>query len=158
MNEIAPPTVPDIVWLAWTVWLEAEGEGPSGWAAVAWTIRNRMAARQATARQICLTPAQYSGWAPPRLAALIACSGALWSALWAVVRPVWAAPADEDPTRGATHYLNVEEVLRLTGRLPAWAADPSDPQRVREAWVTARIGQHTFLRGPVVPRPPPLPP
>jgi len=44
----------------------------------------------------------------------------------------------DDPTKGATHYLNEELTRKIRGgTLPGW---------FDENKITARIGKHTFLR------------
>ena len=47
-----------------------------------------------------------------------------------------------DNTNGADHYL-APTALPV---LPKWAADPADPAKLNEALVTARIGNHVFMK------------
>lgn len=55
----------------------------------------------------------------------------------------------EDPTKGATNYLNEELTRKLRGGvLPGWARDANDPTKIDVGKVTAKIGKHTFLKLP----------
>jgi len=143
------PIARDLVdWLfwCWTVYLEAEGEPAAGKLAVAWVIRNRSATRGGSMTRTVLEPYQFSSWntASPRRRALAKVDPAGLEAC--VAACILADGLSVDPTKGATHYLNVETVLRDSGKLPAWAADPNDPTQPDPFKVTAQIGRHTFLR------------
>ena len=143
----APPATdpsdwPGLVVMAATVLLEAEGEPDEGKLAVACVIRTRMDTRQRSAASICLQARQFSCW---NVETMERARTRLWAPDPAMWERCWRASAGAywrmlpDPTRGASHYLN--EALTRQGRpdghLPSW---------FDEGQVTARIGQHTFLR------------
>jgi N-acetylmuramoyl-L-alanine amidase len=119
---------------ALTVYGEARGEGPRGWEAVAWVIRNR-AERPCwwgrTVKEVCQKPWQFSCWNKndpnsKKLAALKP-DHPLLVEIKAVVQAVFDGTIP-DPTGGATHY-HTEEVS------PVWARG-KQPTRI--------IGAHHF--------------
>lgn len=159
----APTTVPrfplleepgwwdELTLLAATVALEAEGEAAEGQLAVACVVMNRVRAWGRTLHQVILGPdgqayddgTPFEAWscwnddyriqARARLDAL----GAFPPAWRAAAAALWQLT--DDPSHGATFYLNVELTKKIrAGTLPAWF----DPAKV-----TAVIGRHTFLRG-----------
>lgn len=134
--------------LALTIWAEARGESLEGRVAVACVVRNRMALRRQTVRDVCLAPAQFSCWAT-------AGGAANYRALMAVVDAIvggrvvpdqlvrecqWVADgilsgACRDISRGADHYLTTT-LLSSTAK-PRWVTSMT--------W-TATIGAHAFYR------------
>lgn len=145
------------------MFLEAEGEPAEGMNGVAWTVRNRVDQWRITFHQAILGPEAgafddgkpfepFSCWnddykrrAEARLAAAAGSSAELaWraaaGALWRLI---------SSPIENATFYLNVQLTLRVRPdkRLPAWAADPANPTRIRQDNLVAQIGRHHFLRG-----------
>ncbi len=126
----------DIEVVARTVWGEARGEGPAGWTAVAWVIKNR-AARPGwwghDLRTVCLCPRQFSCWNPddPNAAKALAVADddPALTAIRATVEAVLSGAAT-DPTGRATHY-------HTRALEPAWASAMTP---------TAAIGAHEFYR------------
>ena len=125
----------DLYFLVLTVSMEAGGESYEGKLAVAYTIMNR----GKSVIDTVLRSYQFSAWntdSPTRMniddtpiANLKECYKASCAAYFKL---------SEDPSKGATHYLN-EEVTRKArgGTLPTW---------FDESKVTARIERHTFLK------------
>lgn len=141
--------IPDDLWGALTLYGEARGESYLGKVAVGEVIRNRMArglASDGTVVGTVLKPKQFSCWLdgdPNRLAiARVEDTDPAWQSCVAA----WAESALSIATRGATHYLNVPLVRSIAGRLPAWASEASDSQRVAVRLVTLVEGHHTFLK------------
>jgi hypothetical protein len=156
--RLPPPTRPDAVGaddltlLATTIYLEGAGEPEDGQLGIAWVIRNRMDARQRSARQVILGAdglvdadghafEAFSCWnedyRAQRTARLIAPDATVWDHCWrAAAAAYWRLLPD--PTLGARFYLNIELTKRIRPLhdLPRWY----DPARV--TWVS---GQHTFL-------------
>lgn len=146
----ARPTLPldDVEVLAATVAMEASDQPWLGKLGVAWAIVNRCDQQHRSIPDICLAPQQFSAWnsdSPTRQ----------W--LDTVAAPVWwqcraAAAAAyfrlvDDPTGGATFYLNPELTKRIRGGvLPAWAAKPGDPSQLDEGRVTLRVADQVWLR------------
>lgn len=138
-----PRDWPDAVLWAATILLEAEGEPDAGKLAVSWVVRNRMDLRRLPPKGILLAPWQFSCWnfdyAPMRRARLTGIDPAQWDTCW------WAMAAAHwgfgmDPTRGATHYLNLPLTRQIrSGSLPDW---------YDETAIVAEYGKHTFLRLP----------
>lgn len=147
MIALRLPFIDDLSLLATTDYLEAEGEPWLGKLGVAFAIANRHERWQQSVSDIVFARFQFSAWnteSPRRLTIDTLdpviyqdCYKAACAALFRLV---------PDPTFGADHYLQVETVLAQTGRLPSWAAAPSDPKRPDPTKVTAVIGAHTFLR------------
>ena len=126
----------DLYFMMLTIEQEAGGEIYEGKLAVAYVIVNRMGRNSAI--NIVLAPSQFSCWDTDSItrrsitAAPIEiqeeCYKASVSAYFRLV---------DDPTKGATSYLNEEETIREDGKLPSW---------FDESKVTARIGNQTFLK------------
>jgi spore germination cell wall hydrolase CwlJ-like protein len=124
-----------------TIWAEARGEPSAGQLAVGWVIQNRVKDNRFPDgyAEVCLQPMQFSCWntGTPSIPEVRlyepAWVLALETALAVMTRKV------DDPTKGATHYLNIDETrkLRRNHDLPDW---------VSSLKVTAMIGRHTFLR------------
>jgi spore germination cell wall hydrolase CwlJ-like protein len=102
----------DLDILTRTIWGEARGEGPVGWAAVAWVVRNRAAHRPAawwgsTVSGVCLKPRQFSCWNTddPNAAKLkaLATDDARYQQILGVAAQVMNGSL-ADPTRGADCY------------------------------------------------------
>lgn len=143
--------VPDDLWGTLTVYGEARGESYLGQVAVAEVIRTRTTRRlmsDGTIPGTIFKPKQFSCWneGDPNRAAMAQIEDT--DPAWVACRTAWAESARSIATRGATHYLNVDLVLRLRGELPTWAADPRDRTRVASALVTLVEGRHTFLKLP----------
>jgi N-acetylmuramoyl-L-alanine amidase len=134
--------------LALTIWAEARGESLEGRVAVGCVIRNRMAGRRQTVRDVCLAPAQFSCWATAGGAtnyrALMAVVDALVGGR-VVPDPLlrecqWVADgilsgACRDLTRGADHYLTT--TLLSSSHKPGWVS--------KMTWVST-VGSHAFYR------------
>lgn len=150
-----PGTWDRLTLLAATVALEAEGEPEDGQLAVAFVATNRARLWTMSLHAVILGPDQrayddarafeaFSCWNDDyrvRAGARLATLGAFEPAWRAAARALW--PRDfiaDDPSRGATYYLNVPltRKLRPARDLPAW---------FDAAKVTVMLGQHTFLRG-----------
>jgi spore germination cell wall hydrolase CwlJ-like protein len=139
---------PDL-WGALTIYGEARGESYLGQCAVGEVIRNRIIRRLASDGSVAgtvLKAKQFSCWmdGDPNRLAIAEVDDA--EAAWQSCVRAWDESATSIATRGATHYMNPELVLRIAGRIPTWAADARDPTRVAEALVTLREGRHTFLK------------
>ncbi|HEX9465659.1 MAG TPA: cell wall hydrolase [Alphaproteobacteria bacterium] len=126
----------DLEVVARTVWGEARGEGPDGWAAVAWVIKNRAAHPGwwgHDLRSVCLKPAQFSSWTEgdPNRAKMLALplDDPLLARIRAVVSDVLGG-AVADPTGGALYY-HTKSVQ------PTWDAAMTK---------TASIGAHEFFK------------
>jgi spore germination cell wall hydrolase CwlJ-like protein len=137
------PLLDDLTLLAATVYMESGGEPFEGKLAVAWVIVNRDATGPDPGLDdVILRPWAFSAWNTDHRARA-ALQTAMNERPVAWVESMKAAAAAlfglvPDPTNGATHYLN--EALTRTirgGTLPDWF----DADKV-----TARLGQHTFLR------------
>lgn len=156
-----PGTWDEFTLVAATIHLEADGEPWPGPLAVGWVIRHRMEAWHSSVKRVILGPEgqayddgrpyeafsawndDYRGIAEARLAgataaarerAWRAASGALWD-------------HEPDPVVGALFYLNpiLTRKIRPDGRLPTWAADPTDARLVNPRKLVVMIGQHAFL-------------
>jgi N-acetylmuramoyl-L-alanine amidase len=119
--------------IARTIYFEARSDGFRGMLAVAFVIRNRLAAGTFgdTVRAVIRSPAQFTVWnrgGRARSGAVPADDPHYRMALSAA--RLAGSGAVKDPSRGATHYH--ERSVR-----PAWA---------RHMRVVARIGVHVFLR------------
>lgn len=134
--------------LALTLWGETRGEPIDGKIAVACVIRNRMAARRQSARDVCLAPMQFSCWQPiggkanhDALAALVAALVAGHQARDPILRECqWIADgllsgACRDIVHGADHYLTT--TLLSSTKKPGW---------VRAMTFCATVGAHAFYR------------
>lgn len=157
-----PGTWPALTLLSATIFLEAQDEPFEGMLGVGYVVRRRALDWKQGWRGAILggdhiayedgKPYEpFSCWgddyrvrAHARLSAIndVAandCWRAAAGAFWALL---------PDPTHGASFYLNVPVTLKIRkGTLPAWAADPTDPERPDPAKVTTVLGRHTFLRG-----------
>jgi hypothetical protein len=142
-----PSALDDLTIGAATVVQEAGGESFVGQLAVSWVIVTRATRRRASILDVVLAPFQFSCWnsESPTRRRLDEAPPAAWHRAFDAFSAAYFGHL-VDPTDGASHYLNVDVVLAAAGKLPTWAADPTDPARVHEAKVTLREGRHTFLR------------
>jgi|TARA_Y100000310_G_C20536442_1_gene741095 spore germination cell wall hydrolase CwlJ-like protein len=133
----------DLEMVAATIALEAAAEPYVAKLAVGYVIRNRMN-EGTTWKGVCLRPWQFSCWnddykvqAEARLRLRTPTRADSWRAAMSAIHAL-----EEDPTKGATHYLNIELTKKIrSGALPAWAENA-----INEGRVTAEIGKHTFMR------------
>ncbi len=134
------PRVSDVDWMAMTIKMEAGGEPYPGKLAVAYVIRNRSSKTGKSISDVVLDPWDFSAWnteSRGRLHLDDADHAAVW---WDCYKAASSAyfQLECDPTKGATHYLNVELTKKIRGgSLPSWY----DQEKV-----TVVIDQHTFLR------------
>ena len=120
-----------------TVWMEARGEGEAGMQAVAHAIVNRHRADRwysgSTLAECCLIPLAFSCWNAHdrnRLAmSRLSGSESILQDIDGYLADALNGDAD-DPTNGATHYIDSSIPL------PLWA---------QQATKTARIGRLTFF-------------
>lgn len=131
--------------VARTVWGEARGEPFNGKIAIAWVIRNRVELDLHGDEKpdwwgegyeaVCLKPWQFSCWNAndPNREKLLAVTDAdaMYRDSLDAARLVIAGKVD-DPTGGATHYLNPDIVAT-----PRWALAATE---------TVRIGRHLFFK------------
>ena len=123
-----------------TVAMEAEGESREGKLAVAFVIFNRARARnKKTISDVILAPFQFSCWNTdsPTRCRLDQISDSVWADCeWAVIQA--NGVLTNDPTNGATHYLNEELTRKIRGgSLPSW---------VENMTKVATIGKHSFYK------------
>jgi N-acetylmuramoyl-L-alanine amidase len=142
------PTVPDDAhWLAMAMYAEASGEGSRGMEAVGHVVLNRAAKSGKSVKEVVLKRKQFSAFNPDdpnRGRAQRAADRAdpvYLKAYRLADRLLSGRP--QDLTGGATHYYN-----------PAKA----NPEWAKSMVVTARIGDHLFLREPRKRRRPETPP
>jgi spore germination cell wall hydrolase CwlJ-like protein len=134
--------------LALTLWAEARGESLEGRVAVGCVIRNRMARRQQSVRDVCLAPMQFSCWQEiggvvnhRALVAVVDVLAAGHFVADAIVGECqWIADgilsgACRDLTRGADHYVTT--ALLSSTKKPGW---------VRTMAWAATVGAHAFYR------------
>lgn len=129
----------ELTFLAYTVGQEAGWEPPEGQLGVAYVVKNRMEAGKLSLTDVIFKSMQFSCWnadSPTRMN-LDTLPPDIFKACYRVACAAYFGFV-EDPTKGATHYLNEEVTRRLRGgTLPGW---------FDEAKVTVRIGRHTFLK------------
>jgi len=129
----------ELYFLFLTVEQEAGWEPYEGQLAVAYVIMNRANFSKASVIDTVMRQMQFSCWnaeSPTRMN--------IDTMPFEVMRSSYKAAAAayfrlvDDPTNGASHYLNEEMARKLRGGdLPAW---------FDEKKITARIGRHTFLK------------
>ena len=134
------PVIDGIQWIALTVWQEAQGEPYPGKLAVANVIMNRSNEWMKSISDIVLAKWQFSAWntdSPTRLSLdSIDSASPVWRGCHKAACSAFYH-LEEDPTKGALHYLNVDVVRKATGTLPSW---------FDESKITVIIGNHTFLK------------
>lgn len=139
----------DLHWLATTIFQEAGGESYLGKLAVAHVIMNRKKDSNSTVASIVLSPFQFSAWntdSPTRaLLGKINSDSISWIDSFKAACSAYFG-FEPDPSKGARFYLNPVTVLKVVGKLPKWAANPKDLTKLDEAKVTAKIGNHVFIR------------
>lgn len=123
-----------------TVWMEARGEGPSGLAAVAWVIANRLRSGRwysgHTLAGCCLLASQFSCWNthdPNRQAMAVLPETDPTLEQCRSLVGIAVANQTQDPVEGATHYYDE----RL----------PSPPDWSVGAIPIRQIGHHLFFKG-----------
>jgi hypothetical protein len=137
-----------------TIWLEARGEPDDGMTAVAEVIWTRVKFKflsDGTLDGTVLRRWQFSGWDMMGVATNLSILKAFRlvddDPIYLRCLRAWErAVAGSTLARGADSYLNVASVLRAVGRLPTWAASPTDAQVVDPAKLCAVIGRHHFLK------------
>ena len=131
-----PPA--DLDWVAMTVKQEAEGEPYDGKLMVAFTIANRMGRDRASASDVVLRAFQLSCWntSSPTRSRLddFETNRAVWLDSYKAAAAALCGLVD-DPTRGATSYLNPTTTTAEQRRAAGYA-----PERVRVA-----LGKHHFF-------------
>ena len=129
----------EITLLTWTVAMEAEGEPYEGKLAVAWTIMNRSRKHKKSISDTILQDRHFSAWnqdSPTRMRLDVISETVMSSAEVAALRAYNGTRREEDPTNGATHYINKELTRKIRGgSLPAWVGAMTE---------TVTIGRHTF--------------
>jgi len=127
--------------IATTTALEAESESYRGKLAVAYVITNIASTRRQSILKVVFKPFAFSAWNT---------RGGRQRSLDVISEKIWresekaAASAyykiEPDPTKGATHYLNIPltKRIRRDGKLPSW---------VSRLTKTVVIGRHTFFKG-----------
>lgn len=131
-----PPSALD--WIAMTVKMEAEGEAYVGKLAVACAIVNRMQANRASASDVVLRAFQFSAWNTKEPTRMRLDDYETNHAVWADSYKAAAAALFElvdDPTRGATSYLNPTTTTAEQRRNAGY----------RRENVRAEIGAHHFF-------------
>lgn len=133
----------DILFVGTTAFCEASGEGPEGIRAVVWSIINRHHAARwysaATLAACCLVASAYSSWNtgdPNRRRALETSMTNEVMALCIEEARAAISGETQDPTEGATHYLNPDAVTVM----PPWTLASSG------AIQTVKIGKHLFFK------------
>jgi len=137
------PILDDLTLTAMTVCMEAGNQSFNGKVAVAWAIKNRDALTTSPGvDDVVLAPWQFSAWntdnkARARVQDVMLTQPALWHDC---IKATCAAFFDfiQDPTHGATFYLNPVVTKKMRGgTLPDW---------YDAAKVTAVIEDHEFLK------------
>ena len=122
----------ELFYLTLLVAVEAEGEPFEGKVGVAYVAMNRWGlSRETSLVEILFEEGQFTGfWVTRRVNKAVFPIAAL-AARVAYYRTL------PDPTKGATHYLNVALTKKQSGKLPSW---------YNPKYITVVIGHHTFLK------------
>lgn len=129
-----PANLDDADILARTLIGEAANQGEEGQRAVAHVIRNRMNQTGAGVRDVVLAPNQFEPWGTRREELLrISPTDPRYIVARNIAESALAGHS-QDPTRGATHFLNPDLQRQLGRRQPAWAPEGQGQ----------RIGAHVF--------------
>jgi len=128
-----------------TLCQEARGEPLSGQQAVAHVIKNRLASGRwgRSLSSVCLWRGQFSGWYVPTdpnfaYACGLQDADPTLAKMRVLMREVLAAKSD--PTKGATHYVNLSIVAT-----PIWVT--GDKKRgIVPATPCGKIGAHSFFK------------
>ena len=121
----------DVFYLTLLVAVEAEGESQLGKLAVAWVAVNRSRLLKQPLTEILFDPEEFTGFWVTRKVDKRVFRSAYAAASAAYFETV------PDPTKGATHYLNVALTKKQLGKLPSW---------YNPKYITVVIGNHTFLK------------
>jgi hypothetical protein len=129
-----------------TMLAEAGNQGEVGQAAVGHVIRNRLNEGRygESIPDVITRPKQFSPWNPEMVGTkndprLIDPESDTYKASREIARRVLAGEI-EDPTKGATHFANVDVVRAQRGELQPWLRNMVDSGQ------TMQIGAHTFGR------------
>jgi hypothetical protein len=129
-----PAELDDADVLARTIIGEAGNQGEEGQRAVAAVIRNRMQQTGRGVRDVVLAPSQFEPWGARREELLrIPTTDPRYIAARRLAEETIAGRI-EDPTRGATHFLNPDLQRQLGRNQPTWAPEGQGQ----------RIGAHVF--------------
>lgn len=126
-----------------TVWGEARGEGPSGWLAVIWVIRNRVERYPGawwgkTYAEVCLHPWQFSCWKlETEKLGQLSDDDKWYVEIAKVVDNVFSAEPEfyADPTQGCCFYKRI-------GTHASWDHDPESAAPRKPKIV---VGRHEFF-------------
>lgn len=129
-----PASLDDADILARTILGEAANQGEEGMRAVAHTVRNRMRQSGAGVRDVVLAPSQFEPWGSRRQELLAIQPNDPRYVVARQIAEASLADQSQDPTGGATHFLNPDLQRQLGRQQPSWA--PEGRGR--------RIGQHVF--------------
>lgn len=129
-----PTELDDADVLARTIIGEAGNQGEEGQRAVAAVIRNRMNQTGRGVRDVVLAPSQFEPWGSRREELLrIPTTDPRYIAARRLAEETIAGRI-EDPTRGATHFINPDLQRQLGRQQPTWAPEGQGQ----------RIGAHVF--------------
>lgn len=130
-----PDNLDDADILARTLLGEAANQGEIGMRAVGHTVRNRMQATGRGVRDVVLAPSQFEPWGARRQELLaIPTTDPRYQRARQIAEGILAGNDRDDPTGGATHFLNPDLQRQLGRQQPPWA--PEGQGR--------RIGAHVF--------------
>ena len=128
-----------------TVAQESGAEPYLGKLAVAFVVRNRVMKSGRSYSDVIMQRKHFSAWNEDSVTRmniddlkerqLAECMTAALAAMFLL---------DQDPTEGATFYLNKEEVIRINGKLPGWWESDTDPASEKQ------IGKHSFRKAKMV--------
>ncbi len=142
-KNLPPGVTPEEDQIVRTVWGEANGQPLAGQQAVAHVIKTRAKASGQSTQDVIFAPHQFEPWNTARrsqLEGLDPTSPEYQRILQQVVRPVMTGQA-QDPTGGATHFLNPALVKSRGDEIPGWASGNR-----------TTIGAHDFYYGGYGPR------
>jgi len=131
-----PAELDDADILARTLLGEAANQGEEGMRAVAHVVANRMRQTGRGVRDVVLAPSQFEPWGTRREELLRINPN---DPRYIVARNIALSALQgqsQDPTRGATHFLNPDLQRQLGRQQPAWAPEGQGQ----------RIGAHVFYR------------
>lgn len=153
-----PANLDDADILARTLIGEASNQGEEGQRAVAHVIRNRMQQTGAGVRDVVLAPNQFEPWGARRDELL---GIATTDPRYITARNVAQAALDgqsQDPTGGATHFLNPDLQRQLGRAQPAWAPEGLGQRIGAHVFYNPGGGIRTGAGGVAVPASPPAQP
>ena len=121
----------EVFYLTLLVAVEAEGEPHIGKLAVAWVAVNRSHLLKQPLTKVLFDPNEFTGfWVTRKV------DKRVFRPAYTAARAAYFGTAP-DPTKEATHYLNVALVKKQSGQLPLW---------YNPKYITVVIGRHTFLK------------